>query len=190
MGLAGKGGDVTVIVTLSDQAEAPEDRGQYGRVVRRMSQPRGYVRPRPWRAPSGSGDGDRGSLTLFLVVLFAGLLALAGIVVDGGGKLAAAENAASFAQEAARAGAGIVSQSTAYANGSFVVDDGQAVTVAQQFLTTVQQQGTVTANGNSIEVTVTITKPTKVLSLIGIKSYTVTGQATATLQSGVTGPGQ
>jgi hypothetical protein len=192
MGLAGQGGGVTVIVTLPEQAEAPEDRGRYGRVERRMSQPCGYVRPRPWRAPSAPGEdeGDRGSLTLFLVVLFAGLLALAGIVVDGGAKLAAAENASSVAQEAARAGAGIISRSTAYANGSFVVDDGQAVTVAQEFLATVNQQGTVTADGNSIHVTVTITAPTRVLSIIGIKSFTVTGQATATLASGVTGPGQ
>ncbi|MGH3396795.1 MAG: pilus assembly protein TadG-related protein, partial [Streptosporangiaceae bacterium] len=57
---------------------------------------------------------ERGSLTLLLAVMFVALPALAGIVIDGGAKLTAAENATAIAQEAARAGAGMVSQPTAY----------------------------------------------------------------------------
>ena len=49
-------------------------------------------------------DGERGALSLMIVVLFVALIALAGIVVDGGAKLAAYENAEALAQEAARAG--------------------------------------------------------------------------------------
>jgi hypothetical protein len=37
---------------------------------------------------------------------------------------------------------------------------------------------------------VTVTEPTKVLSIIGITSFTENGRAVATLESGVTGPGQ
>jgi len=48
----------------------------------------------------------------------------------------------------------------------------------------------VTPVGNdSILVSVTLTQPTKILSIIGIDSMTVTGTATASLVTGVTGPG-
>ncbi len=78
----------------------------------------------------GRDRADRGSLTLMLAVLFVALLGLAGIVIDGGAKLTAAENAAAIAQEAARAGAGQVNQATAHENGSFVVDENQAIAAA------------------------------------------------------------
>jgi Flp pilus assembly protein TadG len=146
--------------------------------------------------PGGPGQAERGSLTLMLAVMFVSLVALAGIVIDGGAKLTAAENATSIAQEAARAGAGMVNQQTAYSSGSFVVDIGQAEAAANQYLATASTAGVTGSSGpvpgqpNTIEVTVTITRPTKVLSILGITSMTVTGHATANLESGVTGPGQ
>jgi hypothetical protein len=157
-----------------------------------MSQPFGSLCRRPWRAPGCPGQGERGSLTLMLVVMFAGLLALAGIVVDGGAKLAAAENASSVAQEAARAGAGLVNQPTAYASGQFVVDVPAAEAAAQEYLAAAGYTGTAGPGPtpDSIQVTVTLTQPTKILSIIGIKSFTVNGEATANLEAGVTGPGQ
>src|SRR5580692_7232064 len=60
-------------------------------------------------------DGERGALSLMIVAL----IALAGIVVDGGAKLAAYQNAEALAQEAARAGATSVDVSRAYGTGSF-----------------------------------------------------------------------
>jgi hypothetical protein len=50
------------------------------------------------------------------------LLALAGLVVDGGAKLDEAENASAVAPEAARAGAGMADQGKAYSTGAFAVD--------------------------------------------------------------------
>jgi Flp pilus assembly protein TadG len=136
------------------------------------------------------GRPDRGSITLMLAALGVALIALAGIVIDGGAKLRAAENADAVAQEAARAGAGMVNQSTAYATGTFVVDQAQAITAARAYLAAGRYQGTVTAKGrDAIQVTVTVTKPTSVLSVIGIDSMTSTGSATASLVTGVTGPG-
>src|SRR5215469_4225430 len=64
------------------------------------------------------GDRERGTITLMLLIMFVALLALAGIVIDGGAKLDQAENANAIAQEAARAGAGMVNQSKALATGS------------------------------------------------------------------------
>ena len=140
-------------------------------------------------AAAASGDGERGSLTLMLAALFIALLAMAGIVVDGGAKLNQAENATAIAQEAARAGAGMVNQGQALSTGSFTVDQAQAIAAAQQYLSSAGYHGSVTPVGaESIQVTVTVTGPTKVLSIIGIDSMTSTGSATASLVTGVTGP--
>jgi Flp pilus assembly protein TadG len=134
------------------------------------------------------GDAERGSLTLMLAVLFVSLLVLAGLVIDGGAKLDEAENAVAIAQEAARAGAGMVNRSAAYASGSLVVDQSQAIEAARQYLAAAGYRGSVTRVGpDAISVTVTITEPTKVLSLIGIDRMSSTGSATADL---VTGPGR
>ncbi len=154
------------------------------------------VRIRQRRFPGSTGGrliprGDQGSISLFLIILLPALLCLAGLVIDGGTKLRAAENAISIAQEAARAGAGMVDRSTAYATGRFVVDQAQAIAAARAYLAAAGTPGTVTAAGpNAIRVTVTITEQPAVLSLIGVGPMTSTGQATANLVTGVTGPGR
>jgi hypothetical protein len=126
---------------------------------------------------------------LFVAVLFPGLLCLAGLLVDGGARFRAAENVVACAQEAARAGAGMINRDTAYATGVFVVDQRQAIAAARASLSQNGCSGTVTAAGpHSIGVTATITQPTVILSLIGIASMTSTGQASANLVTGVTGP--
>jgi Flp pilus assembly protein TadG len=149
------------------------------------------------RASAACRDAERGSITLMLAALSVALIALAGIVIDGGAKLRAAENADAIAQEAARAGAGIVNQSTAYSTGTFVVDQSQAITAARAYLAAAAHggmanasvRGAVAAQGrDSIRVTVTVTEPTRVLSIIGIDSMSSTGAATASLVTGVTGP--
>ena len=113
---------------------------------------------------------DRGSLSLMIVVLFAALAAVAGIVVDGGAKLAGDE-----------AGATAVDISRAYDSGSFVVDQQQALDAARGYLTAAGYPlYTVVLRGpDAIEVSVRITQPTRFLSLIGVDSFTCTGTATA-----------
>ncbi len=135
-------------------------------------------------------DGERGSLTLMLAVLMVALLALAGLVIDGGRKLNQSASAYAIAQEAARAGAGMVDRSAAYRSGTFRVDQGQALAAARDYLTGAGYSGSVTADGTRrIRVTVTVSEPTLVLSLIGIDTMTSTGSAVASLVTGVTGPG-
>lgn len=131
---------------------------------------------------------DRGALSLLLAVLFIPLACLAGLVVDGGAKLNADQNAIGIAQEAARAGAALVDPSTAYATGTFVVDEPAAILAARAYLAAVQMpglQGRVTADGaTAIEVTVTLTTATRFLALIGIDSMTSTATARAVLRPG------
>ena len=142
------------------------------------------------RLPGGPDAGDRGSITLMLLALFVALIALAGIVIDGGAKLDQAENANAIAQEAARAGAGMVNEAKALATGSFTVDQAQALAAAQQYLARLGVQGTAAPDGpDAIRVTVRLIAPTHVLSIIGIDTMKSTGSATASLVTRVTGPG-
>ena len=140
---------------------------------------------------STEGDRERGTITLMLLIMFVALLALAGIVIDGGAKLDQAENANAIAQEAARAGAGMVNQSKALATGSFTVDQAQALAAALRYLAHRGYRCCAVADGpDAIRVTVTLIAPTRVLSIIGIDTMRSTGSATASLATGVTGPGR
>jgi hypothetical protein len=134
-----------------------------------------------------SADHQCGGLSLMIVILFVALAALAGIVVDGSAKLEADQNAVALAQEAARAGATTVDQSSAYSSGSFVVDQQQALSAARSYLISAGYgRYSVAAYGSrAILVSVTITEPTTFLSLIGVSSFTCTGTATASLVTGV-----
>ncbi len=156
----------------------PRARGRDGNLMRRA-----------WRAWMGGDDSDCGALSLMIVVLFVAFVALAGIVVDGGAKLDADENAYALAQEAARAGATSVDASTAYRSGSFVVNPEQAQEAASSYLALAGQHDfSVRAVGSrEIWVSVTISEPTTFLAIIGIGHFTCTGTATATLVTGVTG---
>lgn len=132
---------------------------------------------------------DSGSLALMLVVLMPALLALAGLVIDGGRQLNATEKAYAVAQEAARAGADQVNTATAYGTGTFKVDVPQALAAARAYLASAGYHGSVTASGNKIMVTVSVKEQTMVLSVIGIDNFTARGSAVASLVTGVTGPG-
>jgi Flp pilus assembly protein TadG len=124
-----------------------------------------------------------------VAILFPVLIAMAGLVIDGGTKLNDAENAYAYAQEAARAGAGQVNRSAAYSAGTFTVDQAQAIAAARTYLAAADVHGTVAPEGNtSISVTVTITAPTKVLSIIGIDRISATSSASASLVTGITRP--
>jgi Flp pilus assembly protein TadG len=137
-----------------------------------------------------AGERDGGSLTLLLAVLMVALLTLAGLVIDGGRKLNQSASAYAIAQEAARAGAGMVDRSAAYRSGTFQVDQGEALAAARAYLASAGYGGSVSADGSeNIRVTVTVTGQTLVLSLIGIDTMTSTGSAVASLVTGVTGPG-
>jgi Flp pilus assembly protein TadG len=125
-----------------------------------------------------------------LAALMVALLALAGLVIDGGRKLNESSRACAIAQEAARAGAGMVDTSTAYRSGIFKVDEARALAAARAYLADAGYIGSVSPDGTQrIRVTVIVTQPTLVLSLIGLDSMTSTGSAVASLVTGVTGPG-
>jgi Flp pilus assembly protein TadG len=133
-------------------------------------------------------EHDSGALTLMMAAMMILLMAVAGLVIDGGRMLDAEQNAYSIAEEAARAGAGMVNTGEAYGSGTYAVDGPQALAAAQAYLATSGYNGTVSVSGNTIKVTVKVTEHTSVLSLVGIDTLTSTGTAVASLVTSVTGP--
>lgn len=132
---------------------------------------------------------DDGTVTLFVVAIFVAVLAAIGLVVDGDTKIRAAREATAIAEEAARAGAGHINVDHAYARGGhFTIDDHAAISAAHVYLTTTGHTGTVSTIGpRQIRVTVTISKRTAFLDLIGITEVRATKTVTASLVSGING---
>jgi hypothetical protein len=125
-------------------------------------------------------------VTAFVVVLTTGILALAGLTLDGGLALAATVQANGQAEAAARAGAQAIDLTAYRGSGTVRLVPAQAVASAQAHLAAANATGTVTISGDTVAVTVTATQNTQLLGLIGIGSLQVHGQGSAHPQPGVT----
>lgn len=132
---------------------------------------------------------EQGQLSAFVVLLVAPLVALAGLVADGGGVLAAHERAISTAFEAARAGAQAIDLNVLRRSDQVVLDPGAARIAAGDYLSAVGETGTVVVAGDTVTVTVTLEHRMSVLSSFGIGPVTVRGTASATATQGVAGTG-
>ncbi|MGW4958266.1 pilus assembly protein TadG-related protein [Nonomuraea sp. NPDC004186] len=134
-------------------------------------------------------DPERGSITPYALIFITVLLLFIGLVVDVGNKLRAGWEAVGIAEEAARAGAGQIDRAAAYRGGQLVVDRGAALRAAQAHLSSSGHRGSVAISGpTSVRVTVTVTRKTWLLSLVGVSSVSVTAHADADLVAGVEGP--
>ena len=132
---------------------------------------------------------ESGQLSAFVVLLALPLIAVAGLVADGGGVLAAHQQAISTAFEAARAGAQAVDQNVLRASGVVTLDEPEARREALSYLTAAGQSGTVSVSPDKVTVTVTMRHSLAVLSALGIGPVSVSGTATATPVQGVAGAG-
>ena len=129
-------------------------------------------------------DAERGAISVFLAVLVPGLLLIIGLAVDGGAKVAATQRANAIADEAARAGGQALDVSAAL-TGQVRVDPAAAVAAAQDYLDRSDVAGSVTVvDGDTLQVTTSLTEPTAFLGLVGITAMTVEGSGTADLISG------
>lgn len=134
---------------------------------------------------------DQGSITPYAIIFISVLMLFIGLSVDGGAKLRAGWEAVGIAEEAARAGAGLMDRAAIYRGAAATVDRGAAVRAAQAYLSASGRHGSAGIAGpQSIRVSVTVRKPTWLLSLVGISSVSMTATATADLVTGVEGPGR
>ncbi|WP_053208028.1 pilus assembly protein TadG-related protein [Jiangella muralis] len=127
-------------------------------------------------------------MTAFLVVGVTGLLALVGLVLDGGLALSAKVEAIGIAQEAARAGAQQLDLNAYRADGSLTLDPAAASSAAHAYLDAAGAAGSVNVVGNTVTVIVTATQPTQILQLVGITTLTVDGSGSAQPRRGITSP--
>ena len=128
----------------------------------------------------GDGDGDRGSLTAYLLIMSVALIVLAGLVLDGGAALTAHGTAADTAQQAARAGADALDETSLRTNtpAGLTANPAAARAAAARVLDAAGVTGDITVNGATVTVTARATKPTAILAIVGIGQ--VGGAATAT----------
>jgi Flp pilus assembly protein TadG len=141
--------------------------------------------------------GDRGTLSLFVVLFTPVVVLLAGLLVDGGIAINARERAADVAQQAARAGANDLNVA-ALRSGRIELDVPGACNVATAFVGKYNGIGAtpgpcrfVTVNGHpGVKVYATVTVHSQFLGLIGIGTFTQTSYGEATPVCGITQGGQ
>lgn len=125
---------------------------------------------------------DRGSFTVWTVIVFFALLIVLGLVVDGGGKLQAKQRAELVAEEAARtAGQEVLTPPASRGLGAYV-NPFTAQAAAQKYLAASDVKGIVVPSGpNTLLITTQATYQPKVLSIVGLGPQTVTGTAHVSL---------
>lgn len=131
-------------------------------------------------------SGERGSITITVIGMVIALMMAIGLVVDGGGKLRAIEQANAAAAQAARIAVQQLDLAQAQGAGAADFDTAAATTAAQQALAAQDAAGTVSIVGDEVTVTTTVTYDTALLSIIGINQLTGEGAATARVAEGVT----
>lgn len=119
-----------------------------------------------------------GVAAVFFVFVALVMVAVAGLVIDGGYAMAAKRTCQQQAEQAARAGADALNQG-GLRDGTDTVNPQAAQVAAHSFLTTVGAHGTVTIDGRTVTVTVTTRERTTILSAVGVDSLTVSETATA-----------
>ncbi len=129
---------------------------------------------------AGHPADERGSFTLMMAVTVLALFLAVGLVVDGGAKIAAVEQANRSAAEAARAGAQQVDVGRVQGGVGLLLRPGPAQAAATSALVAAGASGSAFASASEVRVQATVTKPTVFLALIGISS--VTGQGSATVE--------
>ena len=118
-------------------------------------------------------DGSGGGMSLVLLLCAVALLVVLGLVVDGGTKAQALDRANRIAMEAAAAGAQAVT------TGGGDVNAAAADAAVQDYLAAEGVTGEAQVQANRVDVAVSLTTPTKMLSMVGIDEITVTGDGYA-----------
>ena len=130
-----------------------------------------------------TGRGERGSVTLMLVLLMPALIiGCVGLAYDGGGIVATKRQAMNEAEQAARAGAQGLATEDVRNRGAQVLDARRAEGAAQDYLDRIGRTGTIVVYGDAVRVTVTISRS---MSILPLPAVTLRGEAEARNVRGV-----
>jgi Flp pilus assembly protein TadG len=133
---------------------------------------------------------ERGSISVWAVLVIAAFTLVVGISVDLVGQIAAKERAADVAAQAARVAGEQADPNTLMAgSGKLVVDPQRARQAALTYIAGAGMTGTVTitSGGTQLAITTTATYRPIFLTSIGIGPLTVTGTSTARLVRALNG---
>lgn len=123
---------------------------------------------------------QRGSVTLWSVIVTFGLFMVIGLVVDGGAQLRATQKADQLAREAARAGAQQIAPASLRGKGVIAVDPVQARKAARAYIAA--SDATITSmsvSGSTVTVHTSVTFKPVLLSAFGYGSIAVSGEGSA-----------
>jgi Flp pilus assembly protein TadG len=121
-------------------------------------------------------------VSVFVAGIAVALILLIGLVVDGGGRLRAAQRADTLAAEAARSAAQEIDAGRVVADGTVSVSPDAATAAVASYLSAAGASGTATVSPDGRTISVTVTMPYRPLfsGTVGVHT-TVTGTARATL---------
>lgn len=125
-------------------------------------------------------DHEEGGVMPFFVLTIALLMGLVGIVIDSAISYHGHEDAQFVASSAARAGTSAIG-ADAVSLGTSTMDSARAEQVALDYLRAAGYEGTATAQGGEITVRVWSNVQTRFISLFGVETLPVEGEANATL---------
>jgi len=122
---------------------------------------------------------ERGSVTVFVVMMTVALLMMAGLVFDGGRIIAGRREADAVAAAAARAGAQGLDETGLRQTSNAPILESDASARVQRHLATTGFTGTTSVNGDSVTVRVHRMQDLQILSLVGMHSTEIDGSASA-----------
>src|SRR5438105_5722984 len=128
---------------------------------------------------------ETGQVTAFVVVIMVALLAMGGLVIDGGYALAAKRRAIDEADAAARAGAQALAASAYRTTGSLGPDPTAALDAARAYLARTGATGQAQVRGDEVVVTVHIDQPMTILGIVGVGTLHLAGSGQAHLIQGI-----
>ena len=124
---------------------------------------------------------ERGSVSVYVVIIASALMLIAGLCVEGGRVLNTRATMADQAEQAARVGVQQLSMDKLRSSGVASTDPSAATSAARSYLarTGDAQTSTVKASSDRVSVTVERDVPTTMLRLVGVPSIhvSVTGEA-------------
>jgi hypothetical protein len=136
--------------------------------------------------PAVPGDGERGSLAVFVVLFSVAVLVMAGLLVDGGASINARLRAADIAEQAARAAADTIDVERLRATGQVrIAAGGDACGRAREVVRAHREAGAVLTRcsvaGGAQRVTAEVRIEWKAffLTIIGFAGGTMTAEASA-----------
>jgi len=123
---------------------------------------------------------EDGSIVVFTLLFVVALLALIGLVVDGGRAIAAKESAMAETEQAARVGADMLSRSALY-DGWIKDNYAQAIDAAEIYMLHSGHPGTASVYGGTVVAAIDpYNMPTTFLAIIGIKSLSISAVSSVT----------